>query len=403
MKKIFLSLLTIVWFLIGFLSPSFVLADSNNFYIDLEDEKTDINFFYGPGCPFCAKEKEFLNGIEETYQGIVVDRHSLEDENSHDLLIDLAENHNAERFLGSVPMTFIGDDFYLGFSDEIGFKIIGSIDKYLVGNNNNSTITEDGGGITTTNVSNVGDELKLPFVGKVNPQKYSLPVLSVMLGFLDGFNVCSLGALVLILGLVIALKSRKKILTLGGLFILTTAIIYGLLIVLWYQLFTFLSAYIGIMRILVGLLGVGGGLFFLNEFRKYRKYCPQCDTSGNKIVSKFSRKVEQAFHNKKNLLFLAGLIFVFAAIITIVEFPCSAAVPVIFAGILAEKGLSTFIYLFYILLFVLFYMIDELIIFIIAVFKMDVWMASPKFVTWAVLVEGIILISLGIYYFMSLV
>ena len=42
----------------------------------------------------------------------------------------------------------------------------------------------------------------IPLIGEIDLAKYSLPAQAVVLGFFDGFNVYSLGALVLILGLV---------------------------------------------------------------------------------------------------------------------------------------------------------------------------------------------------------
>ena len=100
-------------------------------------------------------------------------------------------------------------------------------------------------------------------------------------------------------------------------------------------------------------------------------------------------------------MLLAG-IFLFAAIVTIIEFPCSAVVPVAFAGILAQAGLSSFQYLLYILLFMLFYMLDEIIVFLIAFFSMKIWLASSKAVTWITLAESIILFVLGFYYLFSI-
>ena len=84
--------------------------------------------------------------------------------------------------------------------------------------------------------------------------------------------------------------------------------------------------------------------------------------------------------------------------ITIVEFPCSAAVPVFFAGMLAESGLTGFWYLFYIALFVLFYMLDEVLVFLIAVWTMSIRLSSPKITTWITLIEAIVLLALGLYY-----
>lgn len=393
MKKFLLAILIFSFALIGFLA-NFQISGAQG--VSPESDTLEVNFFYSQTCPHCAKEQVFLDGIEKEYPKVEINRYPISDSSTHDLLFELAEKHNAERFLGSVPLTFVGEDFFLGFDSRngIGQKIENSIKRQLEpdGQGNGKTATSSNG------ITNVEDKIDLPLIGEINPENYSLPVLAVLLGLLDGFNVCSLGALILILGLVITLKSRRKILGLGGIFVITTALIYGLLIVLWYQLFSALSSFVGVITALVGLLAVFGGIFFLSEFRKYRKYGPTCNTAGNRLVNKLSGKVQKAFRSKKGFLALTGVIFAFAAAITIIEFPCSAAVPVVFAGILAEQGLPPLAYLLYIAIFILFYMIDELIIFFIAVWKMDVWVASPKFVTWATLIEGILLLLLGGYY-----
>jgi len=46
----------------------------------------------------------------------------------------------------------------------------------------------------------------------------------------------------------------------------------------------------------------------------------------------------------------------------------------------------------------LFYMFDEIIIFLIAFFTMTVKLTSAKFVTWITLIESIVLFLLGFYY-----
>jgi len=222
----------------------------------------------------------------------------------------------------------------------------------------------------------------------------------VILGFFDGFNVCSLGALVLILGIVLALKSRKKILILGGIFILTTGIIYGILIILWHRLFLALSPYLRKMEILIGVLAILGGIYFLREFLKFRKKGPVCEFGG--ISQKLSQKFQKVFEKKEGILTLVGAVFLFAAIITIVEFPCSAVLPVIFAGILSEVQLSIFLSLLYIGIFLLFYLLDEIIVFLTAVFTMKLWITSPKFVTFLNLVASVMLFFLGIYYLVGL-
>ena len=108
--------------------------------------------------------------------------------------------------------------------------------------------------------------------------------------------------------------------------------------------------------------------------------------------------MQKVFDKGTNAVSLALGILLFAAAITILEFPCSAAVPVFFAGVLANASLAPIVYWSYIALFVFFYLIDELLIFGIAVYKMSIWLTSPKFVKGITLTEGLILGGIGIFY-----
>lgn len=360
-------------------------------FVSAQENENEVIFFFSKTCPHCAKESIFLNELEKKYPDIVIKRFLISDKGNIDLLFEFYKKHNvAQRFYGQVPITFIEDEYFLGFDDSIGLDI----ENCLL----DSCEIETG----NFNGAELENKINIPFFGEIDIRNYSLPLLAVVLGFLDGFNVCSLGALILILGLVLALKSRKKILIFGGLFIFTSAAVYGFLIILWYQIFSFFMPYLKIMEIIIGLLAIGGGIYFFSQFIKYRKYGPTCEiTPGKNIMSKFSSKFQESIQSSGNIFLLITSILLFAVIITIVEFPCSAAVPVIFAGVLANANLSTFFYLFYIALFILFYMLDEIIIFLIAFFTMTVWLSSNKTITWITLIEAIILFALGLYYILG--
>ncbi|MEX2409974.1 MAG: hypothetical protein WD607_01155 [Candidatus Paceibacterota bacterium] len=380
MKK--LGVLTLLFIAIFLSGQLIALAQTNS-------ESLTVYFFYSPTCPYCHTQSDFLDKIEPNYPEVNIERFNINNTENHDLLRELSAKHNAERFLGTVPITFIGEDFFLGFDNELG-----------IGKDIERSI-ERQSGIEAEDIETPAPSI--PIINNIDTENASLLGLAAILGFLDGFNVCSLGALLLILGLVISLRSRKKIIVLGGSFILITSITYGLLIFLWYQLFSLFSGYLTAIQIIIGLLGVAGGIYFLNEFRQFRKYGPTCSTSGSRIISKISGKVEEGLKSKSNLIFLIGLVLVFGALVTIIEFPCSAAIPVIFTGILSQQGLSFASYIFYIGIFLLFYLIDELIIFLVAIWKMDIWMTSPKFVTWATLIQGLVLISFGLYYLLKVI
>ncbi len=384
MKKVFLFFLTII-LAFNFLPNQKISAEN----------KPAINFFYSATCPHCSREKSFLKNFEKE-EDIKVNYYLISEN------IELIKNFYSEfdvpqNKMGLVPITFIKNQYFLGYSEEIKENI----KKTALGEDYAPASGDKAEGATPFNFN---EKLKVPFLGEISPKKYSLPALSVILGFFDGFNVCSMGALIVILGVVLAFKDRKKILILGGCFILATAIVYGFLIVLWYQAFSFLAPRIRSMEYIIGALGILGGIFFIREFIKFKKYGPACEMSvGKSVVSKLTNKIKVSLLKKnKSVVAVSGIVFFFSAVIAIVEFPCSAAIPVFFAGILAEANLPVFLYLLYITIFVFLYLLDELIIFLIAFFTMKIKLTSPKITTWITLTEGILLLGLGLYYIIGI-
>lgn len=358
---------------------------------NIDQTKTlSIYFFYSESCQHCAAEQIFLDKIEQKYPQVTIKRLIHNDPQAIKIQLPLLKKHNAEKYFGLTPLTFIGEIFMPGFDNE---DSAGQYMELAILQQLQTDVVESASQVEENK------KITLPILGDIDPQKYSLPVLAGVLGILDGFNVCSLGALLMIIGLVLVLKSRRKILIYGGTFILVTAIIYGALIVMWYKFFVLFAPYMKILQILIGLLALGGAIYFFQRYLKIRKYGPTCEISaGQKITGRFSDKIKNHIQGPGNVLVTSGVILIFAMIITIVEFPCSAVIPVAFAGVLAQTSLSVWSYVVYILIFLLFYLLDEIVIFIIAVFKMDIWLASDKFTKWATLVEAIVLCLLGLYY-----
>lgn len=363
-------------------------------FVFAEDNKVGIKFFYSPTCPHCAEENKFLDKLQNKYPEIKIDRFSIYEKDNVELLRTFYEKYKVSpEYYGMVPVTFTDERYFVGFNEEIGKEIEDCILACQKDKISKGEVT----------IVDLEGNINLPIIGKLNIKKYSLPVLAVILGILDGFNVCSLGALVLILGLVLVFKSRIKTLIFGGIFILTTAVVYGFLIGLWYKIFSFFVIYLKAMEILIGLLAVAGGIYFLRQFIKFRKTGPVCKTGGeSRIVSRFSSKIQKTLKESRNILAIIGSIILFAGVITILEFPCSAVIPVVYAGILAQNHVSFFGYFFYIAFYLVFYILDEIIVFLTAFFTMTIWLASGRIINWITLAEAIILFLLGFYYLFGL-
>ncbi len=356
--------------------------------IGFAQEKNQIVYFYSETCLNCAQEKVFLDELVQKYPQIEIIKYEYSQSETQKALEDFYQKYQVPQAMrGIVPITFIGNRFFFGFDNK---ETTGKeIEDYIIS------------GAEDKNSQFSLGKNKLPIIGEVDLSKFSLPALAVILGFFDGFNVCSLGALVLILGIVLAFRSRTKTLILGIVFILTTAIIYGLLIFLWHSLFSFFSIYIRKMELVIGVLSIVAGIYFFREFLKFRKNNTACEFGG--ISQKLSYKLQKVFTTQKGILALIGAVFIFAIAITVVEFPCSAALPVLFAGVLTNTNLPLSSTLAYLGIFLFFYMLDEIIVFLVAFTTMRIWVASPKFITWLNLLAAVLLLLLGSYYIIGLV
>ena len=339
------------------------------------DNNREVVVFSSPTCPHCTTASIFLDDLISSgnYSFEIVEYNLSQ---NTDLVKDYYDRYQVpNNRQGLVPAIFIADSYFIGFNDQTKINILAILDEEDVVSDNLVT---------------------LPFMGEVDLMTYSLPALAITLGIVDGFNVCSLGALVIILGLVMVLRSRKKIILLGGTFVLTTAIIYGLLIFLWHKFFSAISPYIRSFEMMIGLLALVGGIYLLREFYKAYKSGPVCST--NNLMTRITPKIEKVFKNKTNWFALLSAVFMFAVVVTIVEFPCSAFLPVLFTSILVEAGISGGQSIAYIMLYMLFYLLDEIIIFLIAVFTMRIKIVSPRFIIFFNLLAALIFLFLGIYY-----
>lgn len=81
------------------------------------EKETNIYFFWGEGCPHCAKEKPFLEKLEQKYlEGKVYDFEVWYNSKTRDLLIEAGKKLNAN--VSGVPFTVVGEKYFIGWYDE---------------------------------------------------------------------------------------------------------------------------------------------------------------------------------------------------------------------------------------------------------------------------------------------
>ncbi len=347
-------------------------VDSNN--------SVTIHFFDDRLCPVCSSAKEFTQLLVEEYDG-EIDLHIYPITDTQEFH-RIAEEYGVEDYNIMAPTIFIGDNFFQ-------FRDFTSRHEEMITEAVEGKIVEDDCCVVT-----------IPLINKeIDISGWSLPFITIVLGSLDGFNVCSIGALILVLSIVLVLNSRRKIFIYGGLFIFTAVAIYGTLVFAWGKLFEALIGHLEIMRMIVGVAALFGGAYFAKQFWKFFKYGPTCQSSNSILAKKATERLQNAFKKSgKGSFLIASSIVFFAAVITIVELPCSIGVPMVFTSILVENELSLISYTTYILTYLFFYMLIELIVFAGAVLTKKIWFSGSRVITWITFVGAVVLFYLAFYY-----
>jgi len=186
-------------------------------------------------------------------------------------------------------------------------------------------------------------------------------------------------------------------LLIGGTFIVASGIVYYLLLSAWLNLFLAIS-YVNLTRIIIGIFALGVGTWQIRNFIKFKPgVCKVTDGKalGDKIKNGFKNRTQKLVTSPLTFGILIGII-ILAFGVNLVEFFCSAGLPAIYTRILTLNNLSSLSYYLYLLLYTFIFMLDDLIVFLIAFITLSKIGFTEKYNYWATLIGGLLILILGI-------
>lgn len=359
----------------------------------------DVYFFWKDGCPHCEREKDFLTRWqgEETRVRIHYLEISRETDN-YEVFAALVRQFGIER--PGVPLAVVGETFFDGYNDEstTGAAIKSAASDCfevlcrdlvwpLLTGQAKTSVDE-----LARPAAKAPDVLRLPIFGEVAIGQVSLPVLTLMLAAVDGFNPCAMWTLLFLIGLLVGLRNRFRMWVLGSAFIVASAAVYYLFMAAWLNLLLFFGMLIWI-RILVGMLALGGGAYYLREyFVNSEAICRVTAPESRKRV--FDR-LRFLASERRFLLALAGIILL-AFAVNLVELICSAGIPAVYTQVLTLSSLQTWQYHAYLGLYILVFMLDDLFVFFVAMQTLRVTGLTGRYVRHAHAIGGLVLIAIGL-------
>lgn len=342
-----------------------------------------ISFFFHPSCPHCQEQKKFNSYLKAKYPELKWAEYDTSKQENTKLLAEFVERSGQHRI--GVPITFIGPYVISGFDTRETTGIV--LEKAILASVNNDPTLFDEKEHDWQNQQSI----EIPILGKIKFAEYSLFPLAVILGLIDGFNPCAMWVLVYLISLVMTLKDRKKIWFLVGTFVGASGVLYFLFMTAWLNVFLFLG-YLRILTLIIGLIAIGVGILNIREYLQTKRelVCKIGDAESKKKTMGQIERIVQA----PLTLFTVFNIIVLAFIINSIEFACSAALPAIFTHTLALSNLPSVLYYAYILVYDFFFMLDDLIIFSLAVLALNTDIGH-RYAKYCKIIGGIVLLALG--------
>ena len=372
--------------------------------------KPEVHFFYSDACPHCHKEALFLDRMENDYGSkILINRlEVVKNQANVDLMLEMASQLGVD--VSGVPFTIVGDKHFTGYyNDEItGSQIEQAVEDWLSISANSVVLPNkpigqpEPNGFDSDNdtadsqpiviAENLENNIEVPFIGQIDAKKFSLPLLSIVLGFIDGFNPCAMWALIFLISLLLGMKDRRRMWILGVTFIVVSAFVYFLFMAAWLNIFLFLGMVLWV-RIAIGILALGGGSYNIREFFKNKS--GTCKLDGQAKKKQVFDKLKNITEQKSFYLALLGIILL-ALAVNMVELICSAGLPAVYTQVLALNDLSTWQYYSYILLYIFFFMLDDLLVFFVAMVTMHITGLSTKYSRYSSLIGGVLMVIIGL-------
>jgi glutaredoxin len=346
-------------------------------------DTTDLTVYVGQGCPHCARALVWLDSLRAAQPGLSV---QVFDVVGDAVALERLAALSRDRGLGGVTVpTFV----VAGESIEVGFDRPATTGTLLIG------LLREAGRLEAVIGSDAGPEpfvVSLPLIGAVRLEEVGLPLFTVAMGLLDGFNPCAMWVLLFLLSILVNVRSRTRMAVIGGVFVLVSGIVYFAFMAAWLNTFRLLGMARGIQVGLGGLALLLGGLNVKDAFWMGRGPSLGIPDAAKPGIYARVRRIVAA----ERLAPALGAVIVQALMVNTVELLCTAGLPALYTRILTLRELPTWTYYAYLGLYNVFYMLDDAAILAVAIGTLSHHRLQQKEARGLKLVSGVVMFALGV-------
>jgi len=323
------------------------------------------------GCPHCADAKAFLAELARTKPGLhIVYRPVDRDATAREELVQVSRD--AGVWPPGVPTFVANGRVFVGFesAERTGPTLLALIEP-----------PSPAGPPDTTALS-----------GKLNASEMGLPLFTLVMGLLDGFNPCAMWVLLFLLSLLVRLQDRRRMALVAGTFVFASGAVYFAFMAAWLNVFL-LVGMSGALRVALGGVAVAIGLVNVKDFFAFgRGVSLSIPESAKPGIYARVRAVLNAEALPASLVAVAVL----AVAVNFVELLCTAGFPAIYTAVLAQHQLDPWAHYAYLALYIVGYVADDALMVTVAVITLGQRKLTERGGRWLKLVSGAAMLALGV-------
>lgn len=371
------------------------------FPMAINAEEINLYLFHSQDCTHCQSERKWLESIKDKYDNLNIYEYEITRNSDNSALLDKVKERLSSTS-NYVPYTVIGEQHWIGWNEDNKAKITEAIENYDfskrdIVNEVINNIDGDKIGNTEDSIENNDDktEFTVPVLGKIDAKKVSLPIMAMVIGFVDGFNPCAMWVLIFLISMLLGMKDKKKMWILGLTFLIFSGLVYLLFMLAWLNIAVSLSSIRWIQLIISAVALIGAFVNLRSYFKSIIKKDEGCEVVDNKKRKKLMERIKKYTSEKSLLLAMLG-VMALAFSVNLIELACSAGLPLIFTQVLALNNLNALQYGIYIFIYLLFFLIDDIVVFVIAMKTFELTGISTKYTKYSHLIGGLIMLIIGL-------
>ncbi len=312
----------------------------------------DLVVYVREGCPHCAEAKRYLPVLQRARMDVRVVLRQVDDDPAARL-----ELHRLSQMAGywppGVPTFAYRGQLTVGFGEaEVSGPALqgwlADVDAALDSPTSPALAASEAGASVPPTMQSWTSEL-------ARLQSWGLPLFTLMVGLIDGFNPCAMWVLLFLLSLLVRLRDRRRMALIAGTFVLVSGAVYYAFMAAWLNLFQAVGL-TGPVRVALACLALVIAAVNIKDYAVGRVGVSfSIPERAKPTLYRRMRSVMQAHSLPLAMLGVASL----AVAVNLAELLCTAGLPAMYTAILTQQALSPSAHYAYLALYILGYIADD--------------------------------------------